>query len=199
MYECSIAQSSLSLCDPVNCSPPSSPVHVVFQATILEWVANSYSRGSSLHRDQTHISSTGRCHPGSPYPLSSLPPSLSLSIYIYIHTHVYIHTCIYMYTSICIHVYIYIRTYKPSIFSLYIHTYIHKCMYIYKYSMYIYMYICTHTYMYIHIYIHTCMHIHICVCMYIVHTLFQNKKIYTNICPQLTTTCIAFEYLLSLE
>ena len=36
MYECSIAQSSLSLCDPVNCSPPGSPVHVVFQATILE-------------------------------------------------------------------------------------------------------------------------------------------------------------------
>ena len=41
MPACSVAQSCpwLSLCDPVACSPPSSSVHGVFQARILEWVA----------------------------------------------------------------------------------------------------------------------------------------------------------------
>ena len=32
------AQSCLTLCDPVNCSPPGSFVHGVFQGRILEWV-----------------------------------------------------------------------------------------------------------------------------------------------------------------
>ena len=36
-------------------NPPGSSVHGIFQARILEWVAISYSRGSSLSRDQTHI------------------------------------------------------------------------------------------------------------------------------------------------
>ena len=30
-------------CDPMNCSPPGSSVHGVFQARILEWVAISFS------------------------------------------------------------------------------------------------------------------------------------------------------------
>ena len=38
--------SRLSLCDSMNCSPPGSSVHGIFQARILEWVAISYSRGS---------------------------------------------------------------------------------------------------------------------------------------------------------
>ena len=37
-------------------SLPGSSVHGIFQARILEWVAISSSRGSSQHRDQTHIS-----------------------------------------------------------------------------------------------------------------------------------------------
>ena len=37
----------LTLCDPVDHSPPGSSVHVIIQARILEWVAISYSRGSS--------------------------------------------------------------------------------------------------------------------------------------------------------
>ena len=32
---------------PVDCSPPGSSLHGVLQARILEWVAISYSRGSS--------------------------------------------------------------------------------------------------------------------------------------------------------
>ena len=34
-------------CDPMDCSPPGSSVHGIFQARILEWVAISYFRGSS--------------------------------------------------------------------------------------------------------------------------------------------------------
>ena len=34
-------------CDPTHCSPPGSSVHGVSQARVLEWVATSFSRGSS--------------------------------------------------------------------------------------------------------------------------------------------------------
>ena len=43
----SIFQSCLTLCDPVNCGPPGSSAHGISQARTLEWVAISYSRGSS--------------------------------------------------------------------------------------------------------------------------------------------------------
>ena len=33
--------------DPMDCSPPGSSVHGILQARILEWVAMSFSRGSS--------------------------------------------------------------------------------------------------------------------------------------------------------
>ena len=32
-----------TLCDPIDCSPPGSPVRGIFQARILEWVAISFS------------------------------------------------------------------------------------------------------------------------------------------------------------
>ena len=38
------AQSCLTLCDPLDCSPPDSSVHGISQARILEWVAISFSR-----------------------------------------------------------------------------------------------------------------------------------------------------------
>ena len=49
----SVAQLCPTLCDPVDCSPLGSCVHEIFQASILEWVAISFSRGSSRPRDQT--------------------------------------------------------------------------------------------------------------------------------------------------
>ena len=49
-------QSCPTLCDPVDCSLPGSSVDRILQAKILEWVAISFSRGSSKPRDQTHIS-----------------------------------------------------------------------------------------------------------------------------------------------
>ena len=49
-------ESCTTFCDPVDCSPLGSSVHGIFQATILECVAISYSMGSSGPRDKTHIS-----------------------------------------------------------------------------------------------------------------------------------------------
>ena len=48
--------SHVRLCNPMDCSPPVSSVHGIIQARILEWVAISYSKGSSQSRDQTCIS-----------------------------------------------------------------------------------------------------------------------------------------------
>ena len=50
------AQSCLTLCNLMDCSPPGSSVHGIFQARTLEWVAISFSRGSSQLRDQTLVS-----------------------------------------------------------------------------------------------------------------------------------------------
>ena len=51
-----ISQLCLTLCDPMDCSPPGSSVHGILQARILEWVAIPFSRGSSRPRDQTWVS-----------------------------------------------------------------------------------------------------------------------------------------------
>ena len=42
-----VAQSCPTLCDPMDCSLPGSSIHRIFQAKVLEWVAISFSRGSS--------------------------------------------------------------------------------------------------------------------------------------------------------
>ena len=53
----SVSHSVVStLCDPMDCSPPGSSVHGILQARILEWVAISFSRGSSQPRDRTQVS-----------------------------------------------------------------------------------------------------------------------------------------------
>ena len=68
-------QSCLTLCDPMDCSPPDSSVHRILQARILEWVAKHSSRGSSRPWDRTrvfYVSCMGKqvlyhqCHWGSP-------------------------------------------------------------------------------------------------------------------------------------
>ena len=55
-----VAQLCLTLCSPINCSPPGSSVHGIFQARILECVAVSFSRVSSWPRDRTCVSSIDR-------------------------------------------------------------------------------------------------------------------------------------------
>ena len=62
------------LLDPMDCSPPGSSIHGIFQASILEWVAISCSRISSWPRDWTrhlhllrwHADSLPLCHLGNP-------------------------------------------------------------------------------------------------------------------------------------
>ena len=51
-----VAQLCPTLCNPMDCSLPYSSIHGVFQARVLEWVAISFSRGSSQPRDQTWVS-----------------------------------------------------------------------------------------------------------------------------------------------
>ena len=49
-----VAQSCPTLCNPLDCSLSGSSVHGIFQATVLEWIAISFSRGSSQPRARTH-------------------------------------------------------------------------------------------------------------------------------------------------
>ena len=54
--ESEVAQSYPTLCHPMDCSLLGSSVHGIFQARILEWVAISFSTGSSQPRDRSQVS-----------------------------------------------------------------------------------------------------------------------------------------------
>ena len=56
MLASEIAQLCPTLCDPMDCNLPGSSVHGILQARILEWVAISFSKGSSQPRDWTWVS-----------------------------------------------------------------------------------------------------------------------------------------------
>ena len=69
---CLVAKFCLTHLRPMDCSSPGSSVHGISQARILEWVAISFSRGSSWPRDQTQVDCiTGRFFttesPGKPH------------------------------------------------------------------------------------------------------------------------------------
>ena len=74
LHMCSVAQSCPTLCDSMDCSLPGSTVHRISQARTLDWVAISFSRGSSRPRNWTCISCIGRlilyplCHLGRCFP-----------------------------------------------------------------------------------------------------------------------------------
>ena len=75
-------QSCPTLCDPIDGSPPGSPVPEILQAITLEWVAISFSSGSSQPRDQTQVScivdKSFTVQPFNPL-LPPSPPVLNLS------------------------------------------------------------------------------------------------------------------------
>ena len=102
-------QSCPTLCDPIDGSPPGSPVPGSLQARTLEWVAISFSnagkwkvKGKSPSWVRLLATPWTAAHQASPsmgysrqkywsgVPLPSL--SLSLSIYIYIYICIYLHT-----------------------------------------------------------------------------------------------------------
>ena len=51
-----VAQSCLTLCDPMDYSLPGSSVHGILQAVLQEWVAVPFSSGSFQPRDQSQVS-----------------------------------------------------------------------------------------------------------------------------------------------
>ena len=67
-----VAQSCLTLCDPMDCSLSGPSIHGIFQARVLEWIAISFSRGSSRTQGSNpglpHCRQTLYClsHQGSP-------------------------------------------------------------------------------------------------------------------------------------
>ena len=54
-----VAQSCPTLCDPIDCNLLGFSVHGILQARIQEWIAISFSRGSSRPRDRTRVSCIG--------------------------------------------------------------------------------------------------------------------------------------------
>ena len=96
MPVCSVAKLCLTLCDPVDCSPPGSSVHGILQARILEWVAISFSRNLPnfclLH---WQAGSLPLSHQGSPYPY--------VHKYIHIYTHRHILHLLFFNVYLCIY------------------------------------------------------------------------------------------------
>ena len=77
---CLVTKSCPTLCDPMDCSPPGSSVHGIFQTRILEWVVISFSRGSSWSGNWTSIFCMGGGFftgepPGKPTPIFLAPGS----------------------------------------------------------------------------------------------------------------------------
>ena len=69
--ESEVSQSCQTLCNPVDCSPPGFSIHGILQARMLEWVASSFSRGSSRPRVKA-ASPASPALAGRSFPLSRL-------------------------------------------------------------------------------------------------------------------------------
>ena len=78
-------------CVPMACSLPGSSVHGISEETILEWVAISFSRGSSRPWDQTGVSCITCGFFFTTEPLVKLVHST----YTHTHTHTHTHICTY--------------------------------------------------------------------------------------------------------
>ena len=96
-----VAHSCPTLWGSLDCSLPGSSAHGIFQARVLEWVAISFSGGSSRPRDWTRVSHTiGRAlpsEPGKPYICKYMVfgrkyVDCTDAIYIHTHTHTHTHT-----------------------------------------------------------------------------------------------------------
>ena len=81
---CLVTKSCLALCELIDSSPLGSPVHAISQARILEWVAISFSKGSSGLKPVSlawQVDSLPLSHLGSP------PPPVGLS-YLFFETNI---------------------------------------------------------------------------------------------------------------
>ena len=71
-------QSCLTLCDPIDCSPPGSPIHGILQARTLEWVAISFS---NAWKWKVKVKSLSRVRPSATSWTAAYqaPPSMGFS------------------------------------------------------------------------------------------------------------------------
>ena len=108
VYCCLVTKLCPTLCDPMDYSPPDSLVHGILLARLLEWIAISFSRGSSQASDWTCISFTvsGR-HFFTTEP-SGKPTCVYRCMYIYM--------C--LYSDVCVYN-IYIYPYMPMHICVY--------------------------------------------------------------------------------
>ena len=82
-----VAQSCPALCNPMDCSLL-GPIHGILKARILDWVAISFSRGSSRHRDRTRVSPTADklyCLSHQGLPFSSGTPIIQILLHLMSH------------------------------------------------------------------------------------------------------------------
>ena len=63
--ESEVAQSCLTLSDPMDCSLPGSSIHGIFQARVLEWGAIAFSPGSLDSKNSACIARDQGSMPGS--------------------------------------------------------------------------------------------------------------------------------------
>ena len=94
MCECSVVQSWLTLCNPIDCSLLGSSVYEISQARILEWVATPFSRGSSWPRNRTWVSCIARRF----FIVWTTREAIYIHIHVYIHRHT--HSCTYIHTTL---------------------------------------------------------------------------------------------------
>ena len=79
------SQSCPTLGDPMDCSPPGSSIHGIFQTRILEWGAISSSGGSSQGSNEVSCSSCiDRWNPFPLEPPGKLPANITLHKYGYL-------------------------------------------------------------------------------------------------------------------
>ena len=96
-------QSCLTLCDPMDCSPPGSSVHEVLQARIREWVSHVLFQGifphpgikpTSLRSLHWQVSSLPLVPPGKPCVCVYTHTYMYICVYVCVYTHIYVYMCV---------------------------------------------------------------------------------------------------------
>ena len=85
---CLVVQLYPTPWDTLHCSPPGYTVHGIFQARILEWVAISFSRGSSQTRDQNSVFCVS-CIAGGFFTCWAIPYIMCICVCVCIYIHIF--------------------------------------------------------------------------------------------------------------
>ena len=112
-----LLQSCLTLCDPMDCSPPGSSVHGILQARILEWVAMLFFRGATWPRDRTHLSYVYLHRQASSLPLSPPGKPFILLTWLLSQCHTF-HICSYSRTLFLVAISVLISVLNVSCFII---------------------------------------------------------------------------------